>query len=149
MSKETIMLDDRALLVLSRRECIAYLRAQSVGRVVFTERALPAVMPVSYAVLDDSLVTSTTPGSRLAAAARGGVLAFEVDQLDAATRTGWSVVVTALPELVVDPVDRARVHSVLRSWAPGSHDLLLRLPLTVVTGRRIEAGTAVDTSHGH
>lgn len=147
------MPENRALLVLSRRECIAYLRGHSVGRVVFTERALPAVMPVSYAVLGETLVTSTAPGSRLAAAARGGVLAFEVDQLDPRTRTGWSVVVTAIPEPVVDPVDRARVKSVLHSWAPGSHDLLLRLPLTVVTGRRIEAGTAlapsaVDTSHG-
>ncbi len=148
------MMDKRELLVLSRRECIAYLQGQNVGRVVFTERALPAVMPVSYAVLDDALVMSTAAGSRLAVAARGGVLAFEVDHLDPVTRTGWSVVVTALPEAVIAPQDRARVSLVLDSWAPGSHDLLLRLPLTVITGRRIESTPAlvppgIDTTYEH
>ena len=57
------MTEDRALLVLSRRESLTYLREQNVGRVVFTERALPAVMPVSYAVLDEALVISTAPES--------------------------------------------------------------------------------------
>jgi nitroimidazol reductase NimA-like FMN-containing flavoprotein (pyridoxamine 5'-phosphate oxidase superfamily) len=110
-----------------------------VGRAVFTERALPAVLPVSYAVLGEELVLATSTGSRLARAARDGVLAFEVDRLDPATRTGWSVVVTGLPEPVVDPAEQARIHTVLDTWAPGRHDLLLRLPVTVVTGRRIEA----------
>ena len=142
---------NRALLVLSLRECLAYLAAHSVGRVVFTEGALPAVMPVSYAILDDSLVMSTTEGSRLARAARGSVLAFEVDHLDAATRTGWSVVVTAVPQAVVTAQDRARVSAVLDSWVPGAQDLMFRLPLTVITGRRIEttsdpAPTPVDMS---
>jgi nitroimidazol reductase NimA-like FMN-containing flavoprotein (pyridoxamine 5'-phosphate oxidase superfamily) len=131
--------EERALVALSRGECLELLRGEEVGRVVFTERALPAIMPVSYAILDDEVILATSSGSRLAEAARGGVLAFEVDHLDPATRTGWSVVVTGMPEYVVHPLERSRVLSVLPSWAPGRHDLLLRLPVTVVTGRRIEA----------
>jgi nitroimidazol reductase NimA-like FMN-containing flavoprotein (pyridoxamine 5'-phosphate oxidase superfamily) len=131
--------DERALVVLSQRECLALLRTEQVGRVVFTERALPAVIPVTFAVLDDAIVLATRPGSRLARSARGGVLAFEVDQLDPVTRTGWSVVVTGVAEFVADPAEEARVRTVLDPWAPGGNNLVLRLPLTVVTGRRIEA----------
>jgi len=131
--------DERALLVLSRRECLELLRTEQVGRVVFTEKALPAIVPVTFVVLDDGIVLATRPGSRLARCARGGVLAFEVDRLDPATRTGWSVVVTAVAEYVADPATEARVRTVLDPWAPGGNNLVLRLPLTVITGRRIEA----------
>jgi nitroimidazol reductase NimA-like FMN-containing flavoprotein (pyridoxamine 5'-phosphate oxidase superfamily) len=138
--------DERALVVLSQRECLALLRTEQVGRVVFTERALPAVIPVTFAVLDDAIVLATSPGSRLARSARGGVLAFEADRLDPVTRTGWSVVVTGMAEFVADPAEEARVRTVLDPWAPGGHNLVLRLPLTVVTGRRIEASGSPVTS---
>jgi uncharacterized protein len=131
--------DERALVVLSRRECLELLRTEQVGRVVFTERALPAIVPVTFGVLGDAIVLATRVGTRLARSARGGVLAFEVDRLDPVTRTGWSVVVTGMAEYVVDPVEAARIRTVLDPWAPGGHDLVLRLPLTVLTGRRIEA----------
>ena len=131
--------DERALVVLSQRECLALLRTEQVGRVVFTEKALPAVIPVTFAVLDDAIVLATRAGSRLARCARGGVLAFEADRLDPVTRTGWSVVVTGMAEYVTDPVDEARIRTVLDPWAPGGNNLVLRLPLTVITGRRIEA----------
>ena len=97
--------DERALVVLSQRECLALLRTEQVGRVVFTERALPAVVPITFAVLDDAIVLATRAGTRLARSARGGVLAFEADRLDPVTRTGWSVVVTGMAEYVVDPRD--------------------------------------------
>jgi nitroimidazol reductase NimA-like FMN-containing flavoprotein (pyridoxamine 5'-phosphate oxidase superfamily) len=138
-------LNERALVALSRRECLDLLRAERVGRVVFTERAMPAVLPVSFAVLGEDVVLATSSGSRLAQAALGGVLAFEVDHLDPDTRTGWSVVVTGLAQHVVDPREQSRILSVLDSWAPGRLDLLLRLPSTVVTGRRIEADVETAT----
>jgi len=36
-------------------------------------------------------------GGKLAAAARGAVVAFEADQLDPAGRSGWSVTAVARP----------------------------------------------------
>jgi nitroimidazol reductase NimA-like FMN-containing flavoprotein (pyridoxamine 5'-phosphate oxidase superfamily) len=134
--------DERALVVLSRRECVALLRDERIGRIVFSERAMPAILPVSYALLGEDVVLATSNGSRLARAALGGVLAFEVDRLDPETRTGWSVVVTGLAVQVTEPIEQSQVLSVLDSWAPGRLDLLLRLPSTVVTGRRIEADVA-------
>ena len=41
--------NERALVALSRRECLALLRTEQVGRAVFTDRALPQILPVTYA----------------------------------------------------------------------------------------------------
>jgi nitroimidazol reductase NimA-like FMN-containing flavoprotein (pyridoxamine 5'-phosphate oxidase superfamily) len=129
--------EDRSLMALSRHECVDLLRQAQVGRVVFTERAMPAVVPVSFAMHDDAVVMHTSSDSRLAAAAHRGVLAFEADDIDPASRTGWSVVVVGEPRLVSDPQELARIRLLLQPWAPGHLDVCLRLPLSVVTGRRI------------
>ena len=123
--------------VLSYRDCVALLETPQVGRVVFTVGALPAIVPVTFAVQDDAIIICTAADTRLAGAANGRVLAFEVDEVNPKTRTGWSVVVTGVGELVIDSAQRARLHGVVTPWAPGRHDVLIRLPFTVVTGRRI------------
>jgi nitroimidazol reductase NimA-like FMN-containing flavoprotein (pyridoxamine 5'-phosphate oxidase superfamily) len=130
---------ERSLVALSRRECVALLAGAQVGRAVFTERAMPAVVPVTFAVHDDAVVMCTAPDTRLASAATRGVLAFEVDEIDPSTRCGWSVVVIGVADLVNDPLERACIRSVLQPWAPGKNDVFIRLPLAVVTGRRIWA----------
>jgi nitroimidazol reductase NimA-like FMN-containing flavoprotein (pyridoxamine 5'-phosphate oxidase superfamily) len=127
----------RSLELLSHRECLQRLNAAHVGRVVFTVDALPAVVPVTFAVQDDAVVLCTQADTRLAAAADGSVLAFEIDELDPASRTGWSVVVTGVAEVVAQPLTRARIHSSVAPWAPGHHDVYVRLPMTMVTGRLI------------
>lgn len=131
--------DERSLETLPRAQCIELLRSGCVGRVVFTERALPAVLPVSYGVLDEDVVIRAELGSRLAEAARSGVLAFEVDDIDIATRTGWSVVVTGVPSVIRDPAGLERVAAVLDPWVHRDQDVAVRIPATVVTGRRIVA----------
>jgi nitroimidazol reductase NimA-like FMN-containing flavoprotein (pyridoxamine 5'-phosphate oxidase superfamily) len=135
--------DALSLELLPHSECVRLLTRAQVGRVVFTVAALPAVVPVSFAVLDDAVVTCTSPDTRLAAAADGGVLAFEIDELDLTSRTGWSVVVTGVAELVTDSLTCSRIHGMVAPWAPGHLDLFIRLPLTVVTGRRIVAAAPV------
>jgi nitroimidazol reductase NimA-like FMN-containing flavoprotein (pyridoxamine 5'-phosphate oxidase superfamily) len=134
-----MMRTERALLALSRRECIALLAGKQVGRAVFTERAMPAVVPVTFAIRDDAIVMCTAADTRLASAASRGVLAFQVDEIDQDTRTGWSVVVVGVAELVEDPVQQGDIRCLLEPWAPGRNDVFIRLPLKVVTGRRIDA----------
>jgi nitroimidazol reductase NimA-like FMN-containing flavoprotein (pyridoxamine 5'-phosphate oxidase superfamily) len=131
--------EERSLETLSKRDAVALLSTVSVGRVVFTVGALPAIVPVAFAVHGDAIVMRTSPESRLARAAPGGVLAFEVDDVDPATRTGWSVVVTGLASIVSDPAERAIIDGMVETFAPGKIDACIRLPLTVVTGRRVSA----------
>ena len=96
--------DRMSLETLSRCEAVGLLASATIGRVVFTVAALPAVVPVTFAVRDDAIVLRTSAETRLAVAADGGVLAFEVDEVDPQKRTGWSVVVTGIAEVVTDPV---------------------------------------------
>ncbi len=136
--------DERSLLMLSRSESVDLLSQAGVGRVVYTEGAMPAVVPVTFAVHAGEIVMRTSAQTHLAAAAvRGDVLAFEVDDFDPVARTGSSVVIVGIPGIVVDPEALARIHLVLDPWPPGHHDICIRLPLTVVTGRRI-AGSSPE-----
>jgi len=82
------------LQVIPRDEALRLLASAPVGRVVFTLRALPAVLPVNFVLDGDAVVFRTAPGSKLTAAVRNAVVAFQVDQIDPQTQTGWSVVVT-------------------------------------------------------
>lgn len=130
--------DGRSLVALSHHECLALLARSQVGRVAFVEGDLPVVVPVTYAVSGDAVVFSTSSGTRLADAALGGIFAFEVDEIDPTTRTGWSVVLTGAPECVQDPIARSRIRAAVEPWAPGNFDVFLRIPLTSVTGRRVD-----------
>lgn len=128
--------DTNGLEVLSRAEAIALLESHEVGRLVYTRRALPAIRPVNFAVRGGAVLIWTGSSSSLGQAVRGAVVAFEADELDRATRSGWSVSVLGTAQLVTDEVElaRARLDGPV-SWAPGVKDHLIRIPLTMVTGR--------------
>ena len=128
----------RSLQALSPRTCLELLRTVSVGRAVFTVDGVPAVVPVTFAVRDGAVVLRTAAGTRLAAAAVGALLTFEADDLDAAAGGGWSVVVTGTAELVTSPQEQAVIRAAVQPLAPGNHDVYLRLPITELTGRRVE-----------
>jgi nitroimidazol reductase NimA-like FMN-containing flavoprotein (pyridoxamine 5'-phosphate oxidase superfamily) len=79
------------LEVLNRRQCLDLMQAVRVGRLVFTEDALPAVQPVNFRLWRDDVVIRVAGGAKLTAAAHNLVVAFEADELDPDLRTGWSV----------------------------------------------------------
>jgi nitroimidazol reductase NimA-like FMN-containing flavoprotein (pyridoxamine 5'-phosphate oxidase superfamily) len=128
---------DQRVSVLTTQQSRELLDTTPVGRVVFTDRALPAVLPVAFVLDADSVVIRTARGSRLARAARDAVLAFEADHISPRTQSGWSVVVTGQAEVETDPGEIQRLGALLRAWVPGLKDVFIRIPLTVVTGRRV------------
>jgi nitroimidazol reductase NimA-like FMN-containing flavoprotein (pyridoxamine 5'-phosphate oxidase superfamily) len=132
-----VFIDVRSLMPLTTEESLARLRAGRIGRVAFTMGALPAVVPVTYAVQGQHLLLATAADSRLARAADGNVLAFEIDEVDLVGHTGWSVVVTGVAQVVADAAGRAEAASVVAPWLPERAELLIRLPCTRITGRRI------------
>ena len=126
--------DEDALDVLTREESIDLLASASIGRVVFTDGGLPAVRPVTFVLDGDTIVFRTSAGSTLATKTSEAVVAFEVDDAELALRAGWSVCVCG--RATTEPISAA-LASRLHSWAPGTRDRVVRIPLTVVTGRRI------------
>lgn len=135
--------DSAGLEVLDHAECLRLLRSVPVGRVVFSDQALPAVQPVNFVVLDGAIWFRTGEGSKLAAAARGAIVAFEADEFDEELRSGWSVSVIGQAEEVRDA---ELVHAVrrlpLRTWAPGRRDHLIRIGVHGITGRRLRWPTS-------
>lgn len=132
------------MLTLSREECLELLARAAIGRFVFTIDALPAVVPLAFALDGAAAVCRTSSTTRLARAADGGVLALQADQIDPSTRTGWSVVGTGLAEVVRDAEEARRIAGLVQPWVEGLHDVAIRLPLTVLTGRRILAAGVAD-----
>ncbi|RKS78923.1 nitroimidazol reductase NimA-like FMN-containing flavoprotein (pyridoxamine 5'-phosphate oxidase superfamily) [Actinomadura pelletieri DSM 43383] len=141
-------LDQSGLEILSRDECRALLGRATIGRIVFTHQALPAVQPVNYLLNRGDLVVRTSRTSRLATAAADTVVAFEIDEFDTADRTGWSVVVVGRARRATDPREIAALEALpLDSWAPGTRDTFIVIHPELVTGRRL--GRATDSAAAH
>ncbi|MFB4273933.1 MULTISPECIES: pyridoxamine 5'-phosphate oxidase family protein [unclassified Nonomuraea] len=131
-------LDTSGLQVLSREECLHLLSSVPIGRIVFTDRALPAVQPVNFRLVGESIVIRTSSGSKLAAATRRSVVAFEADDLDPALRTGWSVTAVGHARAVTDPAELARLSALpLVPWVTGDHDHYIVVEAEQVSGRRL------------
>lgn len=123
---------------LAREECLQLLRIAQVGRVGVSSGTLPIILPVNFAVLDGGIVFRTAGGTKLAAAAAGTVVAFEVDHYGPDGRSGWSVLVQGVARTLDSAEQRAAADEAdLESWATGSSaDHLVCIDLQVVTGRR-------------
>ncbi|WP_370962948.1 pyridoxamine 5'-phosphate oxidase family protein [Amycolatopsis sp. cg9] len=86
------MVDDVGFgLLLDRQQCLALLRTASLGRVIFTHRAMPAVRPVRFTVVEDAVVFAVPAASPLYAGARDAVVAFEADEYADDLGAGWYV----------------------------------------------------------
>ncbi|CCK32482.1 hypothetical protein BN159_8104 [Streptomyces davaonensis JCM 4913] len=134
---------------LDRRECLRLLAKVPVGRIVHTRRALPAVLPVNFRLADDGAVLlCTAADSELVRAVDGAVVAFEADEVDAATQSGWSVVVTGSAAVVTDPAETARLErGGPRSWVPSPDEVFVRIEPELVTGRQLVGGRTLYGVH--
>lgn len=127
---------------LSRQESLQRLADASVGRIVHTRDALPAVLPVNF-LLEESgaVLLRTSAASELVRAIDGVVVAFEADEVDTATHSGWSVVVTGLASVVTDPEEHEQlIRTGPRSWVPWPVEVFVRVEPELVTGRELVGG---------
>ena len=141
----TMLFDRNDLEIVPYQACLDLLAAHCIGRVGLSMGALPVVLPVNY-VLDaarEEIVLRTRNGSKLAAALRNAVVCFEVDEVDVAGRTGWSVIVTGTArELTGEAEVRARALA-LDAWPPSGDGHLVAIRLELVSGRRVPAVAAL------
>jgi hypothetical protein len=108
------------------------------GRVIYTDRALPAVEPVSFALDGEDVIVATAPGSKLASTTRGTVVAFEADAVD--DGVGWSVTLIGQTSTAGSNAEIGRLsRPAMRSW-PGRRDHLIRIHGEFVSGRRVRRG---------
>ncbi|WP_156724902.1 pyridoxamine 5'-phosphate oxidase family protein [Streptomyces apocyni] len=138
----------RHVSALGRYEALRLLGTVSLGRIVFTHQALPAVRPVNHLMDGENIIVQLHDGATLASLVAptdtvGVVVAYEADAIDPVTHLGWSVVVTGYARRVTDKRDLARYAAALRPWV--QHDAMnaaLRIRPDLVTGSRLAAEPA-------
>jgi nitroimidazol reductase NimA-like FMN-containing flavoprotein (pyridoxamine 5'-phosphate oxidase superfamily) len=123
---------------LTRAECLHRLAEATFGRVGATSRALPVILPVNYRLIGEEVVFRTSPGTKLALASAGTIVAFEIDGIDAVEHHGWSVLAIGRARVVTDPaeLDRLATAGVPR-WVEGDHERFIAVATTQLTGREI------------
>lgn len=124
---------------LSGDECRQLVRARAVGRVAWVSGASVQVLPVSYTVTTERIAFATNPDSVMSDFLEPVDVAFEIDDVEEDTATGWSVIVRGRArgylDGVPDDVDLPR------PWVPGQHRLTVVIEPKSYTGRAVSAGT--------
>jgi nitroimidazol reductase NimA-like FMN-containing flavoprotein (pyridoxamine 5'-phosphate oxidase superfamily) len=133
------------LQALDESECQRLLAGAVIGRLAYTEGALPAIQAVSFTMRGTQIVIPTRAGSKVAAASRGAVVAFEVDDFDTTTRTGWNVTVVGPSRVACLPDEVAALDALgAHPWAPADAPCYIVVEIALVRGRRIVAGPTDD-----
>jgi len=132
------------LQVIEPDQCWELLEGQPVGRLSFTAHSgVPVIVLVNYVVDRKTIVLRTGRGPKHSAAASGEVVAFETDDIDTVSRSGWSVVVVGDARVVTDPGERRRLSVLgLQPWASGPRDDYVVITPRNVAGRWLRAATS-------
>jgi uncharacterized protein len=128
---------------LSENECIKLLAEQTIGRIGFTAPDGPQILPVTYQYRFGGVIFRTSAAGPLAALAQRTSVAFEIDKIDVAGRSGWSVLVLGVAEAMIS-------NDLLASgwetgpvpWADGTRNLLIEVKPRKISGRSVHAHTA-------
>lgn len=133
----------RRLVDLDPDEALALLTGAPFGRVVFTHRALPEIRLVNHILDNGLIIIRTRLITRLATAVTDQlpyptVAAYQVDELDPASRTGWSVSATGVVRPVTEPERVARYERLLEPWVDHPMDSVFAIEPQFIVGFRLE-----------
>jgi hypothetical protein len=131
---------------LSEGDALALLATVPVGRLVYSDRALPFVTPVNFILDGADVVIRAGRRSRLATHTPGNVVAFQADEISVVDRSGWSVVVTGRVQLIDDADEVARLDAWhLQTWRPALSDRYLRLRPELISGQHLPIADSHST----
>jgi len=134
---------DRVIEELSEDQCLNLISGGGIGRIAYTGRFGPAVLPVNYVLQDGAVVFRTAAHGPLDEDLRTGItdadykVAFEIDSIDLGTKCGWSVLIQGPAHHVAGAEEEAVRRAGVESWAPGARELFVRIVPSRITGRRV------------
>ena len=133
------VIDSRTWLIhLSDTECWRLLDEHAVGRIGVLVDSAPEIYPVNYRTDGRTVLFRTDPGSKLHGLVRSPSVSFEIDGLEPASHTGWSVLLKGRARELVDAEEvRSASHPDLEYWSIGPKAHWVRIEPYEVTGRRI------------
>ncbi len=129
---------------LDEAECLRLIMPGGIGRIAYSGRYGPTVLPVNYRLYQGTIVFRTAQDSPTDEDLRTGIahaeykVAFEIDDIDLAAREGWSVLIQGPVHHVKSDAERASVlEAGVETWPGGDRELFLRIVPSRITGRRI------------
>ncbi len=131
--------DHAGLEILPFDICLQLLNAVPVGRVSFLADGEIMVLPVNHVMDGQDPVFRTARGSKLSAAEGQELVAFEADEYDGRTRSGWSVLVHGRAEAVYEDAEIQRLGRLgLHPWVSAvDRPFWIRIRPTSISGRQI------------
>jgi len=129
-----------AIRELPREECERLIASHRVGRLGVVVDGQPHILPVNYATPGRGEVVFRTAAGTVLNEASLRQVAFEVDDIDAETHEGWSVLVVGYGRDIGDAIDADSValrQLPLVTWLPGERHQWFKIVPAAVTGRRI------------
>lgn len=124
------------LAELSRAESLRLLGEAPFGRIVYTVRALPAIVPVRHLIENGMVIVRSHVGGDCA----GSVVAFQADGTGPGHELGWSVTVTGVARRIVDAEEIAHFESLITPLVNMENIELVRIFPEIVTGYRLTSG---------
>jgi len=124
---------------LGEAECQCRLRESPIGRVVYLDGTLPTALPVSYSLVGSVVMFHLDAEWGTVHAVVDQLAAFEVDDYDSESRTGWTILVRGRCRRIDDHADHW-VPSVER-LVPGDDGVVVGLDVDGIVGRQIEPVT--------
>jgi uncharacterized protein len=133
--------DHTGLRVMGIDECLERIASVRVGRLAFHLDGEIAVLPVVHVLEGVDVCFRTAGDSKIQAAVDHARVTYEVDSFDAATRSGWSVVVNGNAVIADEEDTRALTDGSGRPWIPDEGLVWIRVRTQSVTGRELGAGS--------
>jgi uncharacterized protein len=120
--------------------CYRLLAAVDVGRLAVVIDDHPRLVVLNYVLDEHALLFRTRADATLARVTGEGLALraeFEVDSAFAPARSGWSVIASGVLSREPDGRRQATARERISPWAQGERDVVLRLDVAGVTGRRV------------
>jgi len=134
------------LMEMSHSECLEALASRPVGRVAYCDPDGPVVIPVNYVLEGEDVLFRIASWTSLARGLHGPA-AFQVDDFEEYTQSGWSVLVRGKVSYIdhdsgSEGAAKGAAEGTERPvpWAAGRRELLVRISPSSITGRRLLAG---------
>ncbi len=129
---------------LEETECLSLIAGGGVGRIGYTSRFGPTVLPVNYHLYERTIVFRTGLHSSMVEDLRTGIadaeynVAFEIDQIQPVTQEGWSVLVQGAAHFVDSQEELTPIAELgVQAWPGGPKEQFIRIIPRHISGRRI------------
>jgi nitroimidazol reductase NimA-like FMN-containing flavoprotein (pyridoxamine 5'-phosphate oxidase superfamily) len=129
---------------LDEAECLRLISPGGIGRLAYMGRYGLTVLPVNYKLHRGAVLFRTSRDSLTGEDLHTGIadaeyeVTFEIDEINSATREGWSVLIHGPAHYMTTDAERAEVQeSGVEPWPGGEKEQAIRIRPDRITGRRL------------